>query len=532
MAQLPEKLKSLFAKEWVRWLAGYPLVLLCGVGLVYYWRVAYSLSALTPLLTTALVTGFFSVIYLLVFLSAHFLKQSLPLKSAALIVIAGLLFVFINPPLQAPDESMHFLRAYSLGSGHFYYDQNEEFPNDVNLLVHEFPGFYNKYMPLTKDENGQVTSSVADGFLRYYQAKVTGAVAPAATTPVQQTVGYLPQALGVFLGRTLGAGALGCLYLARIMNLLCYAALCGLALRFATRFHSILLALMMMPIGLYMAASSSSDSLLFGLAWLFVGLCLSEKIEGRTALLLALCFGLLVSAKYTYLALLPLLALLPWREPRHKKWLWLLPVLFVGAAAVFFFSQTAHNLWFSNYESIPYFSDAIRPGDQLKFLFQHPARYLAVFCYTFYLNSAQLFSGGVFGWMDTIVPAISYFSPLVLVLSAAFTAKEASREKASTGIVMFLTAALSYGVIYTGMYLTSTPYQTMPITGVQTRYLLVAFFAALVLMAMLIGRSMGLQNMQETAPQKTPPSWRMLHLVFLFAVGSAMLLFQTYYIGA
>ena len=50
---------------------------------------------------------------------------------------------------------------------------------------------------------------------------------------------------------------------------------------------------------------------------------------------------------------------------------------------------------------------------------------------------------------------------------------------------MGLTALLMYGATYTGLYLTSTPYQLPEINGVQTRYLLAAFFALLVLAAML-----------------------------------------------
>lgn len=82
--------------------AGYFFVLLCGVGLVYYWRVAYSLGAGMPgfaAATTLIICGGFSAVYLLVFLAAHFLKQNLALKTAVLVFLAGLCFVFANPPM-------------------------------------------------------------------------------------------------------------------------------------------------------------------------------------------------------------------------------------------------------------------------------------------------------------------------------------------------------------------------------------------------------------------------------------------------
>lgn len=48
---------------------------------------------------------------------------------------------------------------------------------------------------------------------------------------------------------------------------------------------------------------------------------------------------------------------------------------------------------------------------------------------------------------------------------------------------------------------------------------------------MLMGRTMALQNLRPGLPQKTPPAWRVLHYGFCFALVSALLLFQAYYIG-
>ena len=61
MAQLPNngmKWKALWGRAWVRWILGYVLVLACGVGLVYYWRVAYGFSALGPGAATAVAVSY------------------------------------------------------------------------------------------------------------------------------------------------------------------------------------------------------------------------------------------------------------------------------------------------------------------------------------------------------------------------------------------------------------------------------------------------------------------------------------------
>lgn len=123
----------------------------------------------------------------------HFLKQNLALKTAVLVFLAGLCFVFANPPMQAPDETMHFLRAYAVGSGQFLFDEKQQFPNDVNLLVRDFPGAY--INGVSGEKLAPDDPTIADAFARYSADKAAGAVAPGAFTPVQQLVPYFPQAL-------------------------------------------------------------------------------------------------------------------------------------------------------------------------------------------------------------------------------------------------------------------------------------------------------------------------------------------------
>lgn len=540
MAELTKKCKRLWTKPGIRWLCGYFFVLLCGVGLVYYWRVAYSLGAGMPgfaAATTLIICGGFSAVYLLVFLAAHFLKQNLALKTAVLVFLAGLCFVFANPPMQAPDETMHFLRAYAVGSGQFLFDEKQQFPNDVNLLVRDFPGAY--INGVSGEKLAPDDPTIADAFARYSADKAAGAVAPGAFTPVQQLVPYFPQALGVAVGRLFGADALACMYLARAANLLCYAVLCGYAAAVIRRFSAVLIALAISPVSLFMAGSCSSDGLFMGLTWIFIALCLSDVVTKKRLAVLALCFGLTFHAKYTTLALLPLLLLLPFEQkPRKgKKALsaaaqrWGVLAVCLAAGVIVYALLTGYTALASNYGRVPYADTGVDPGRQLAFVFSNLPRYLAVLLYSVYRDKANLFTIGNFGWMDMTVPFVSYFAPLFLLFASGVSALEGAREKLRTAWVFLATAVLMYGFTYTGMYLTSTPVSLPEINGVQTRYLLFALFALFALASMLMGRTMALQNLRPGLPQKTPPAWRVLHYGFCFALVSALLLFQAYYIG-
>lgn len=510
------------------WILGYLAVLMSGVWIVYYWRVSYDFGMLTAGTATIVVCAGFSAIYGLVFLCAHFIKQNLALKTAALVLLAGLCFGAANPPLQTPDETMHFLRAYSIGSGNFLFNQQENYPDDVDLLEHYFSG-------AAIFESADETAGT---FSAYFEALTQNKTATNSQTHIQQIVAYLPQAIGVAIGRLFGANAMVCMYLARFINLLFYAAVCGLTIHFASRFKAVLIAMMLCPVCLFMAASCSSDSMFMALCWLFIGICLSDTMTRNRLILLGVSFGIVFYIKFTAIALLPLVFMLPiGKKQLGKRKLTaftsnLLVLAFcIVTAGVLYFLQNSYVVIASDYVGLTYSDPNIRPMDQLAFIFRNPARYLAVFCYTLYRDKANIFSMGAFGWMNMVLPFVSYFSPLVLVFSAAISAKEGAREPLKNGILLATSAALLYAFTYTGMYLTSTPVTLPEINGVQTRYLVAAFFALLVLLSMLIGRTMQLQQLTPGKPQKTPPEWRMLHYGFCYAVVCALLLFQGYYIG-
>ncbi|MFQ7003835.1 MAG: DUF2142 domain-containing protein [Ruthenibacterium lactatiformans] len=508
MAELTKKCKRLWTKPGIRWLCGYFFVLLCGVGLVYYWRVAYSLGAGMPgfaAATTLIICGGFSAVYLLVFLAAHFLKQNLALKTAVLVFLAGLCFVFANPPMQAPDETMHFLRAYAVGSGQFLFDEKQQFPNDVNLLVRDFPGAY--INGVSGEKLAPDDPTIADAFARYSADKAAGAVAPGAFTPVQQLVPYFPQALGVAVGRLFGADALACMYLARAANLLCYAVLCGYAAAVIRRFSAVLIALAISPVSLFMAGSCSSDGLFMGLTWIFIALCLSDVVTKKRLAVLALCFGLTFHAKYTTLALLPLLLLLPFEQkPRKgKKALsaaaqrWGVLAVCLAAGVIIYALLTGYTALASNYGRVPYADTGVDPGRQLAFVFSNLPRYLAVLLYSVYRDKANLFTIGNFGWMDMTVPFVSYFRRFCCCIGRIGAGGRA-KSCAPPGVSG---SCADVQLHLYGMYLAARPSACRRSTACRRAICWGAVCCSLA--SMLMGRTMALQNCARACRRKRRP---------------------------
>lgn len=117
------------------------MVLCAALGIVasYYWRVFYGWTpgALRRWPSPAFVWG-----WLCWRRGALLLRRvkDFAKRGTACILLCGTLFVFANPPMQTPDETDHYLRTYAISMGHFDFDAERGYPEDVNELVAAFPG--------------------------------------------------------------------------------------------------------------------------------------------------------------------------------------------------------------------------------------------------------------------------------------------------------------------------------------------------------------------------------------------------------
>lgn len=327
---------------WAGWLAGYAAALLGSAALVYGWRVFYEFNRLGALPLTLCAWGVATLLYGAVFAAVRF-ARSLPARLALCILVCGALFCFANPPFQTPDETSHFLRSWSISQGHLDFDYARTYPQDVARLAQAFPGAWvsaHTSVALGQDEAGTPKSyssagyalkmrgegarveSVADSFAAYFD--------PAAPDPdplhepiVVMVLPFLPQALGIFIARLLGFGALGCLYGARLANLAVYAALCWAALRGCRRYQPVFLAVMLLPLSLFMAASVSYDATLLGFYYLVASYYCRDEITDRDVYWFLFAFWMMNSAKpwlnLLWVALPLILPRAAWKS-RWKKW--------------------------------------------------------------------------------------------------------------------------------------------------------------------------------------------------------------------
>ncbi|WP_407424327.1 DUF2142 domain-containing protein [Methanobrevibacter sp.] len=133
--------------------------------------------------------------------------------------------------------------------------------------------------------------------------------------------GYLPQAIGIAMAKLFDLNVIWMLWLGRIFNLFCYATLISFAIKKTPYLKIPLLAVACIPITIYQAASTSIDSMIFGLGILAVAYfiyMLKSPVENRDIVIFAVISLLLGLCKLPYLAFIFLLLFVPFENYRDK----------------------------------------------------------------------------------------------------------------------------------------------------------------------------------------------------------------------
>ncbi|MFI3168576.1 MAG: DUF2142 domain-containing protein [Faecalibacterium sp.] len=522
--------------------------------LVYYWRVFYYLDARSfpNALLSGCVLGFGAVVYGLCLALAR--VKNLPVKAAIAAFAVGLIFVFANPPLQVPDEQVHFLRAYAISEGHFDFDQSRAYPETIDLFIASFPGAWvnaNTSQGMRENDGGEEEAyssagyalkqygedgsvlGVADAFAAYFAGDTTDL--SAVEEPLSFTIfPYLPAALGMAIARLFGAGALGCFYAGRIANLACYALLCYAALKNCKRFGAVFLILMFLPMSLYMAASLNYDALLLGFYWYALSfLCKDWAPDKTLSKRDLLCFfavfvGMNIIKPWISLLFLAVPFLLPataWVGQKCKKWQYALGCM-GGALGVTGFVTWYGNAFRSNYAPVErMLGSTVNGGEQLVFVLSNPLRYIAVMVGTLYENDFFVGQLGLFGSLDLPISLINMVSPLMLLLGAVLAANHKNTLRPLPAAGLGLLSVCYIGGVLTALYLTYTPVGMVRIIGLQARYFLPVFAMLGILLAAGLGKLLRPTGSEETA--HAVAFWS----AAAFGLVGGVLLFQHYFIG-
>jgi len=393
-------------------------------------------------------------------------------------LIFGMMFIIALPPFQSPDEPAHFYRAYQLSEGKIIADtlpkqKSYQSGGSLPLSIIRTATLWCDRIPFKlsqKVKREQFSESLNMPLEREKTAYTIFASALYSPIP------YLPQTVGIAVGKLFNLAPLWLMYLGRFANLITATLITFFSIRIVPFYKWVFFLLALTPMAIAQSASLSADVVLNGTAFLLsaglINCAFNSKKDKLTAKDIALISvaGMVVSlSKSAYLPLVLLFCLIPKRKFNSLKD-YLISALFVilpSVLAWFLWNLAVKGL------GVPVnIQIGASPEQQVAYLSAHPLMVFTLAWDT--LRGLDYMIGtfiGVLGWLDTRLPLITLISYAAMLIWVALVSGEPDYNVPGSSKlkIAFVLTAIVFS-IYLLMYLLWSPVGEKSVLGVQGRY--------------------------------------------------------------
>lgn len=414
-------------------------------------------------------------------------------------IVFGGAFVKYIPPLQAPDELGHYLKADALSRGEvipvIYNIKNVE--NEDAKSWNEF-GFYASKGVEKIVKLSFTVGNYPENKFDYQKAEEdsypsSGKVfLPTGGITNYSIINFIPQTIGILFGKLFNTSPFVQYYLARAFNLVCYVLLIALAIRLFPFSKWAAAIIGLNPMAIFLAASTSGDGLTNGIALLFSAYVLrlavkdqlteeiersADRLPSKSIIIAGLLLIVAVTMKPTNIVLGLLFFLIPNKNMNIRRkvaWGSIILVLSVGL----------YLLWNSlMVDQQILYRDFANPNQQLSHFLNNPGVFFNNLLKNFIFgnkgNYILLSYMGNFGWLNMPIGwhwAILYYG--LLIVSAFLPNQKAIffkwPKKLILGVAIILFTVLTFFALYQIWNPVNT---TKAIQGVQGRYFIPISFA-------------------------------------------------------
>ena len=399
--------------------------------------------------------------------------------------IFGFLFVFLVPPIQVYDERVHFFQAYAVSNLDFIQDKHE-----YNGKYH-----YGSELPRSVYVAGEVFIANTAGHAEtkfdkhLYRVFIKQPLEPSIIESRESGTGYspvvyIPQAIGITVGKIFNSSPLIMIWLGRFMSLLVWLAVIYLAIKIIPFGKWAMAILALNPMAVFLSASLSADVITTSLSFLFFSLVasafISTKVLTKKRLITMLAvLALLSLTKPTAVLFGILLFAIPIKR-FGKKLTYVLVSIggIIGSVAIVLIwshlTADANELT-SQAQSV---GRVVNPSLQLSGILHDPLHYIK----TLFINYVVVPPGyegdhvlastvGALGWGETHIPlwtvllyGVMVFLALLSTLREKVNINKFQKITLISVLIVFIVANI------TAMYLYFTGVGKDVIVGVQGRY--------------------------------------------------------------
>ncbi|MDD2414701.1 MAG: DUF2142 domain-containing protein [Eubacteriaceae bacterium] len=437
---------------------------------------------------------------------AQIAKDTFPIEKLFLLLclVFGCLFVFLTPPMQAPDEITHFLKSYSLSQMQLIpkVDENGTVVDEISSEVIDFS---NSFGDLQYDANAKIDYSSVNSWGDVYTSDTEGDTQQTTYITVNAyIIYYIPQALGMAFAKLMGMSLLWTLYMGRLFNLIFYCIMLYVAIKTTPLAKNLFFLIALTPMAVFQAASLSYDVMVIAVCVLFTAHMFklfydpeAELTSGEFATILILSC-ILIFMKTVYFPLVLLFLAIPKtkfaniKERRHYFFaivgtsLVVYIIVFIYRKVVYAGAVSGNSL--STEQIIGALSDP-------NFFFEMISNTFKAFG----SNFSEEFIGKL-GWLDTALPPWLITCYYGMLIAALFEFSDYEKSLVNqidgeslvsmlvlSGIALFAFIVLMFAVFYFIMTLVTLQAEGSSVAqGIQGRYFIPVSFLAFSMVAVVI----------------------------------------------
>ncbi|WP_084639532.1 DUF2142 domain-containing protein [Geitlerinema sp. PCC 9228] len=444
-------------------------------------------------------------------------------------LVFGTIFLLVVPPFQIPDEPAHFLRTYQVSELNFIPEKqwmsSRKGVYTGGMLPKSLPYCFASWSELNFHPERKAT---LERFRESWQIPLQPSQKTFlgfSNTALYSPVPYLPQSIGITLGKFFHAPPLLLMYLGRVFAWMAATGITFWAIVRLPLMKWAFVFLALTPMAVFLRSSLSADSILLALAFLLVATCWhyafrSQKLTAWNLAELTI-LGMAVSlCKQVYFPLIFLFFLIP----RHKlgntkRYFGAAGIVIIAVFVVaFIWSSIANSVFTPARGDIP-----IDPAKQLTFIVENPMEFVGMVWkdfdedVDFYLHQIV----GILGWLDTPLPGFLWIPYIVALLGGALASDRAQFfihwwQKVGT----FFVIIGIFFLVYVSMFFAWTAVGGEEIKGVQGRY----FFPIFPLVLFLLAN----RRWQLPIADRIWQPAAVLYLIFVLS-SSVVILFHRYY---
>jgi len=380
-------------------------------------------------------------------------------------IIIGIVLNIVIVPLSRYDDHAHFWRTYEIATGQIISKTSNKLPTSLSKLIIDEDGNYHI---------NDITYEYAKEKLALKLDKETTEQFAVGGSAPYSPLNYIPQLIGVIIGKILNLNPLIIAYLGRTTNFISYILIIYIAIKLLPKekWKDIYIVIATLPMCMNLAMSLSPDAVIISLTLLLIAYIMnikfSRKIIGlKEIVIISLLTMIVAICKLVYVLFVLLMLLIPKDKFKNSKTRYLyfvLVTIITLGGCIAWKALTSDDIAISIH---------VNEMEQILFALSDPIRTINTFLNTASAYSSEFVFPMIGGWNTNRVIVVGFIIFMFISMFGKYNKnieddklKFETKDKILVSIISFIVILL----VFAGLYVGWTVATDTMVEGIQGRY--------------------------------------------------------------